>query len=65
MVVVLGLGRFGTSLALELMQHGTEVLGLDSNELVVEKLSSRLTHAAVVDTTDEDALRQEGVSLSV
>ncbi|MDT0224025.1 TrkA family potassium uptake protein [Gordonia sp. AC31] len=60
-VVVLGLGRFGTSLALELMQHGTEVLGLDSNELVVEKLSSRLTHAAVVDTTDEDALRQLSV----
>ncbi len=60
-VVVLGLGRFGKSLALELMNQGTEVLGLDASESVVQKLAHRLTHAAVVDTTDEESLRQLSV----
>ena len=60
-VVVLGLGRFGTALALELMEQGTEVLGIDSSEAVVQKISHRLTHAAVADTTDEESLRQLAV----
>lgn len=60
-VVVLGLGRFGKSLALELMEQGTQVLGIDSSEVVVQKISHRLTHAAVADTTDEEALRQLSV----
>ncbi|MCZ4581789.1 TrkA family potassium uptake protein [Gordonia amicalis] len=60
-MVVLGLGRFGKSLALELMNQGTEVLGLDASESVVQKLAHRLTHAAVVDTTDEESLRQLSV----
>jgi trk system potassium uptake protein TrkA len=60
-VVVLGLGRFGKSLALELMDQGTEVLGIDSSEAVVQKISHRLTHAAVADTTDEESLRQLSV----
>ena len=60
-VVVLGLGRFGNSLALELMSQGTEVLGIDSDETLVQRMSDRLTHAAVADTTDEEALRQLSV----
>ena len=60
-VVVLGLGRFGKSLALELMAQGTEVLGIDADEAVVQKVSSRLTHAAIADTTDEESLRQLSV----
>ncbi|WP_084295194.1 potassium channel family protein [Rhodococcus sp. p52] len=60
-VVVLGLGRFGKSLALELMAQGTEVLGIDSSEAVIDKVSNRLTHAAVADTTDEESLRQLAV----
>lgn len=58
---MLGLGRFGKSLALELMDQGNEVLGIDSNEAVVQKVSHRLTHAAVADTTDEESLRQLSV----
>lgn len=60
-VVVLGLGRFGKSLALELMAQGTEVLGIDADEAVVQKVASRLTHAAIADTTDEESLRQLSV----
>ena len=57
-VAVLGLGRFGSSLALELVRRGTEVLGVDSSPRIVQKFADQLTHAAVADTTDPDALRQ-------
>ncbi len=57
-VVVLGLGRFGASLALELVRRGTEVLGIDSKARVVQRYADELTHAAVADTTDPDALQQ-------
>ena len=57
-VVVLGLGRFGASLALELVRRGTEVLGVDSNQRVVQKFADGLTHTAMADTTDIEALRQ-------
>lgn len=60
-VAVIGLGRFGFSLAQELVRQGTEVLGIDSNPKLVQEYSDSLTHAASADTTDEEALRQLGV----
>jgi trk system potassium uptake protein TrkA len=60
-VVVLGLGRFGISLALELVRRGTEVLGLDSDPGLVQRYADEITHAAIADTTDAQALRQLGV----
>ncbi len=60
-VVVLGLGRFGHSLALELMAEGDEVLGVDNDPEIVQRLAGRLTHVVQADATDEDALRQLGV----
>ena len=61
-VVVIGLGRFGRSLALELMQgEETEVLGIDSDAAVVQELAGRLTHAVIADSTKIDALEQLSV----
>ncbi|MBB1058838.1 TrkA family potassium uptake protein [Dietzia sp. B19] len=60
-MAVLGLGRFGKSLALELMAQGAEVMGIDASDTVVQKIASRLTHAVVADTTDEESLRQLSV----
>ncbi len=57
-VAVLGLGRFGSSLALELEASGTEVLGIDASEDVVQALNGRLSHVVRADTTKEEALRQ-------
>ncbi|MER7113678.1 potassium channel family protein [Saccharomonospora azurea] len=57
-VVVIGLGRFGGSLAIELTRLGCEVLGLDHNPKRVQHFADELTHAAVVDSTDADALAQ-------
>lgn len=57
-VVVLGLGRFGTSLAQELVRRGTDVLGIDNDPVLVQRYADELTHVAVADTTDEESLRQ-------
>lgn len=58
---VIGLGRFGSSLALELMDLGYEVLGIDRDEEVVEDMSDLLTHTVVADATDEEVLKSLGI----
>ncbi|MGV8880950.1 MAG: potassium channel family protein [Rhodoglobus sp.] len=60
-VAVIGLGRFGRSLALELMASGTEVLGIDSSEDIVQELNGQLTHVVQADSTKEAVLRQLSV----
>ncbi|MEV8114075.1 potassium channel family protein [Streptomyces xiamenensis] len=60
-VAVIGLGRFGMSLAGELMRTGWEVLGVDADEQLVQRHSDALTHAAVADCTDHEVLRQLGI----
>lgn len=60
-VAVIGLGRFGKSLALELMREDTEVLGIDIDLKTVESVAGRLTHAVVADSTDAEALEQLSV----
>ncbi|ALS26788.1 TrkA family potassium uptake protein [Paenibacillus cisolokensis] len=59
--VIIGLGRFGSSLGRELVELGYEVLGIDKDEEAVEEMSDVLTHAVVADSTDEDVLRSLGV----
>ncbi|RJL29994.1 potassium channel family protein [Bailinhaonella thermotolerans] len=60
-VVVIGLGRFGSSLALELVRRGTEVLAIDNGRKTVRALSGHITQIAEADSTDIEALRQLGV----
>ncbi|MFJ5860989.1 potassium channel family protein [Pseudarthrobacter sp. NPDC092439] len=60
-VAVIGLGRFGGSLALELEAQGTEVLGIDTNEEIVQSYNGRLTHVVRADSTREEVLRQLSV----
>ncbi len=57
-VAVIGLGRFGSALALELMASGTEVLGVDQDEGLVQGLNGRLTHVVRADSTQEETLRE-------
>jgi trk system potassium uptake protein TrkA len=61
-VLVIGMGRFGSALARELMRSGHEVLGVDSDERLVQLMSPELTHCVAADTTDEAALRELGVT---
>jgi len=61
-VAVIGLGRFGRALALELMAADTEVLGIDADEEIVQSLNGKLTHVVVADSTREEVLRQLGIA---
>ena len=59
---VIGLGRFGISVARRLHEAGQEVLGIDVNEERVEDAELFVTHAVVADTTEEKALTSIGIS---
>jgi trk system potassium uptake protein len=60
-VAVIGLGRFGTALALELARGGTEVLAVDNRSDIVQRLSGQLGQVVVADSTDQDALTEIGI----
>jgi trk system potassium uptake protein TrkA len=60
-VVLIGLGRFGSAVALELTRRGIEVLAIDSSAKRVQGMAGRLTQVVTADCTDVDALRQLGV----
>ncbi len=60
-VVVIGLGRFGGSVAESLVKLGHDVLGIDSDEDLVQKWSEVLTHVVEADTTSIETLRRLGV----
>jgi trk system potassium uptake protein TrkA len=55
---VIGLGRFGSSVARTLMERGAVVLGIDRSPDIVQDLADVLTQAVALDSTDEDALRE-------
>lgn len=58
---VIGLGRFGSSLAKELVSQNLEVLGIDRDEETVDEMADILTHAIVADSTEEETLRSIGI----
>lgn len=58
--LVIGAGRFGTALATTLYDLGHEVVVVDRSEEAIEAIMHRVTHAAIVDATDEEALRKLG-----
>lgn len=61
-VLVVGLGRFGSAVASSLIRMGHEVLGVDENPALVQRMSDRLTQVVQADSTDTEALRQLGVA---
>ncbi|WP_091175521.1 TrkA family potassium uptake protein [Paenibacillus sp. 1_12] len=58
---VIGLGRFGTSVAKTLSGLDFEVLAIDSSEQRIHEISSIVTHVVQADSTDEEALRALGL----
>lgn len=61
-VAVIGLGRFGQSLAMELMTTGTEVMGIDNDEDIVQELNGSLTQVVRADATRPEVLHQLAVN---
>lgn len=60
--VVVGLGRFGKSVAETLYDMGNDVLVIDMNADIIQDISNSVTHAVQMDATDENALRTLGLS---
>jgi trk system potassium uptake protein len=61
-VLVIGLGRFGSALATQLVELGHEVLGVDADPTLVQRHSRVLTQTVEADTTDPLVLEQLGAA---
>lgn len=59
--VVIGLGRFGTSVAKTLYTLGNDVLAIDSRDDIVQDISDSVTHSVQIDATDENSLKALGI----
>ena len=60
-VAVIGLGRFGSSIARSLYNIGHDVLAIDMDEAKVHEIMGQVTHSVAGDGTNEGVLRELGV----
>src|SRR5512143_2363991 len=60
---IIGLGRFGTTVARTLLARGQTVLGIDRSREAIQPLADELTQALILDATDDDALRSVDIAL--
>ncbi len=58
---VIGVGRFGRSVATTLYSLGCEVLVIDRNEEVIQSIADEVTHAITVKTLDEAVMKSLGM----
>lgn len=58
---VIGLGRFGASVALTLANKGAEVIAIDSDEEKVEDIKDDVAHAVTMDATDVKNLKAQNI----
>lgn len=58
---VIGLGYFGERLALELTERGAEVIVIDNTMAKIEDIKNKVAYAIRLDSTDENALRNQGL----
>jgi len=59
--IVIGCGRFGSSVAKTLVKLGHDVLAVDKDENTIQNLSKHVTHAVQASGTDEQALHSLGI----
>ena len=58
---VIGLGRFGQKLAIALAMSGAEVIAIDKNRDEIELIRDQVSLAVRLDSTDEEALKAQGI----
>jgi len=61
-VLIIGVGRFGISLATTLFSMGHDVMAVDVDEKKVQNISAQITHAVQADATDEAVLKELGAN---
>ncbi|MCF3944739.1 potassium channel family protein [Oceanobacillus alkalisoli] len=59
---VIGLGRFGGSICRELSKEGKQVLAIDIDEAKVNEYKNIASHAVILDSTDEESLKEIGIN---
>lgn len=60
-ILLIGLGRFGKHIAMQMNQLGHEVMAVDINEELVNKVLPFVTNAQIGDSTDADFLKSLGI----
>ena len=60
-ILIIGLGRFGKHIAMQLNQMGHEIMAVDLNEERVEKVLPFVTNAQIGDSTDAEFLKSLGI----
>lgn len=58
--IIIGLGRFGAEMATKLYECGEEVMAIDTDESLVDKIADRVTRAVAADARDLDVLVKLG-----
>lgn len=58
--VVIGLGRFGSEVAIRLCECGEEVMAIDMDDLLVDRIADRVTRSVAADARDRDVLEKLG-----
>jgi len=61
-VVVIGLGIFGSQLARQLYESGLDVIAVDKNKDVVQRIKDYSTKAVVADASEKEVLESIGVA---
>ncbi|ADL11933.1 potassium channel family protein [Acetohalobium arabaticum] len=57
-IIIIGVGRFGLSVAKELFKKGYEILAVDKDETRVQKVANYATYAVQADFTNEDIMER-------
>jgi trk system potassium uptake protein TrkA len=60
-VIVIGLGIFGFNIAKDLYENGTEVIAIDKNKDVIQKIKNFSTKAILADGTDKEVMESVGI----
>jgi trk system potassium uptake protein TrkA len=58
---VIGLGKFGTHLAIQLAARGAEVLAIDDDLERLDDIKDTVAHTVRLDSTEEKAMREQGL----
>ncbi len=58
---VIGLGKFGMNVAITLFEKGAEVIAIDTNQVLIDEISDRVSVATNLNSTDEKALKANGI----
>lgn len=60
-LAIIGLGRFGQKLAIALAMSGSEVIAVDQDRNEVELIKDQVSHAVRLDSTNEEAMKAQGI----